>query len=456
MADALPQLTALGPSGPYRSLSAEPVQDVRGATVAELSMVSAPYIARAMAGLHRSTPLELADRRAALENAADLFRTGTWAGLDLEAHERMVAGVSGLPLSVVRRASERIVGACRDAPDHVLFAKPAGAVLSLDDVSGVGAALWSRRGEVFAVQSAGNHPAVHAAWIQALALGYRVAIRPSRREPLTAFRVVSALREGGFGDDRVILLPSEHDGADAMLRDADLAMVYGGDAVMEKYATDPVVYPQGPGRSKIVITADTDWRQHLDLVVDSATRGGGTGCTNATAVLIDGDADAFATALAERLAELPARAPEEDEAQLPVQSSVAARALDERMATITAGSTVMSNALVEDLGDGSAAVRGGVFLLGDASDPRLGFEMPFPCVWVAPWSAGGGIDPMKESLIVTALTGDRSLVDALLAERSIRNVYLGRPTHWSGPEIPHDDYLADFLMESRGVAIAPA
>jgi len=48
------------------------------------------------------------------------------------------------------------------------------------------------------------------------------------------------------------------------LRDADLGMVYGGADVVAKYRGSQVL-PQGPGRSKILITADTDWRQILML-----------------------------------------------------------------------------------------------------------------------------------------------------------------------------------------------
>ena len=51
--------------------------------------------------------------------------------------------------------------------------------------------------EVFAVHASGNSPGVHGLWLQALALGYRVAIRPSRREPFTGHRLISALRQAG-------------------------------------------------------------------------------------------------------------------------------------------------------------------------------------------------------------------------------------------------------------------
>ena len=41
-------------------------------------------------------------------------------------------------------------------------------------------------------------------------------------------------------------------------------MVYGGQDVVDKYAADPTVWVNGPGRAKILITAEQDWRDHLD------------------------------------------------------------------------------------------------------------------------------------------------------------------------------------------------
>src|SRR4051794_23415139 len=154
-------------------------------------------------------------------------------------------------------------------------------------LSARGHAVWVRQGDVFAVNASGNHPGVHRLWLEALALGYRVAVRPSRREPFTPYRLVGALRQAGGRDDQLVLLPTDHRTADTVVSDADRAVVYGGDDVVAKYASDPGVLPQGPGRSKILITADTDWRDHLDTIVASVADEGGTACVNATAVFFE-------------------------------------------------------------------------------------------------------------------------------------------------------------------------
>ncbi len=54
--------------------------------------------------------------------------------------------------------------------------------------------------------------------------------------------------------------------------------------------------------------------------------------------------------------------------------------------------------------------------------------------------------------MLTAITRDGELIDRLMAEPTISNVYIGdQPTHWMAPWVPHDGYLAEFLMRTKGV-----
>jgi hypothetical protein len=62
------------------------------------------------------------------------------------------------------------------------------------------------------------------------------------------------------------------------------------------------------------------------------------------------------------------------------------------------------------------------------------------------------VEPLRHSLVINAITNDDTLIDGLLAEPSIANVYRGQhPTYYGAPEIPHDGFLADFLMRNKGV-----
>jgi acyl-CoA reductase-like NAD-dependent aldehyde dehydrogenase len=366
-----------------------------------------------------------------------------------------VSRVGGTPIGEVRSARAAVAQRVAQAYRGVRQARPAGAVDDWrDPVTHSGAAVWVRHGDVFAVHAAGNHPGTHSLWPEALALGYRVAVRPSRREPFTPHRLVTALRAAGFRDDHVVLLPTDHDGAEAMLRTADRAMVYGGDDVIARYGGHRTVLPQGPGRSKILLTSEADWRAHLDVIVDSVAGHGGTGCVNTTAVLVDGDPTEVATALAERLAALPSLPPEDEKAALPVQPVESARRIEGYLSARAEGTTAVlgGDGVVDELGDGSAVLRPAVHVVPRCDAPQVGVELPFPCVWVAPWRPSDGVAPLRDTLTLTAFTTDGHLVDQLCREPSISNVYLGdHPTHWIASGVPHDDYLATFLMRSKAV-----
>ncbi|MEV6163384.1 aldehyde dehydrogenase family protein [Streptomyces sp. NPDC052052] len=448
-------LEALGPKGPYRARNRLTVTDVRGAPAAELSLVPALFVNRTLAALRNSTPLPPDERVAALRRAAERFATGTVAGRTVEEHERDVSRVGGVPLGVVRLATRAIATRLEAAWESAQQARPQGAADHWRDPrTRAGRAVWTRRGEVFAVNAAGNHPGTHSLWPEALALGYRVAVRPSRREPFTPHRLISALRAEGFGDDQVALLPTDHERADDLLREADLGMVYGGEDVVRRYRTDPTVLTQGPGRSKVLLTGDVDWRDHLDTVVDSIAHHGGTGCVNATAVYVEGDPAPLCEALAERLGALPALPPDDPKAVLPVQPGATARAIAAHLARRAEGTRAWrgADAVVAELGDGSAALRPAVHQVDRPDAPQTGIELPFPCVWVAPWTPEAGTKVLRDSLVLTVLTRQEELIDRLLDEPTISNVYVGdEPTHRIEPGLPHDGFLGEFLMRSKAV-----
>jgi acyl-CoA reductase-like NAD-dependent aldehyde dehydrogenase len=439
----LASLDALGPKGSHRARTPEVVLDAAGTPVAELSLVPRLFVIRAMADLRRTTPLPVDDRRAGLERAATLFRDADLAGLGFDEYVELTRRTAGLPADVARAGADAVADGLANAFAAVEPARPTGSAWNWREQRRGGA--WVRRGEVLAVHAPGNAPGVHGAWPQALALGYRVAVRPSRREPFTAHRAVLALRAAGFRDSDALYLPTDHTVADELVGAADRALVYGGQDVADRYSADPTVLVNGPGRTKILITAEQDWRDHVDVVVDSIANLAGMACVNTTAVLYEGDPRPLARAVADRLAELP-------DAALPTVPVARARALATFLADRAVGTTALLGAdqIVAER-DGYAVLRPALHVLDRPAVGVVDVELPFPCAWVAGWSRADGGTALRDSLVVTAITDDDALIDALLAEPTITNVYRGPvPTHFTDPRVPHDGYLADFLMRSKG------
>jgi acyl-CoA reductase-like NAD-dependent aldehyde dehydrogenase len=448
-------IDALGPRGAYRAVNRVALPDVTGTPLAELSLVPGVFVSRALSALRKSAPLPLEDRLSALVRAGELFATGTVAGLPAAEYQYLVSRIAGTPRRTVAEAARTIAHTAANAYYSAQQARPRGAVQDWRDPDARrGTAAWIRRGETFAVIAAGSHPAVHSLWLEALALGYRVAVRPSRREPLTPYRLVAALRASGFGADQVVLLPTDHAVADQIVRQADLSMVYGGQEVIDKYAADPAVLPNGPGRSKILITADSDWRDHLDMIIESVSGDGGTGCINATAVFVEDDPAPLAEAIAGRLSEIPSLPPQDAWAVLPVCPEAAARKIE---ACLTSRAQpgrahLGGDGVVDRLGDGSAVLRPAVYELDDPFAGQVNIELGFPCVWVAPWTRKAGVSVLRDTLVLTAVTKDECLLDELLADPTIRNLRIGAPPAcWTAPGVPHDAYLGEFLMRSKAV-----
>jgi acyl-CoA reductase-like NAD-dependent aldehyde dehydrogenase len=452
--EGLVAIDALGPTGEYRTRNREVITDTAGVPVAELSIVPTLYVTRTISAQRKARPLPVPQRTAALAKTAEIFTDSVIAGLDFDQYVDLASRVSGLPIGVTRAGARSVADAATTAFNSVRPAQPAGAAFDWrEERTRTGSAVWARRGEVFAVHASGNAPGIHALWLQALALGYRVAIRPSRREPFTGHRLIQALRQAGFRPEDVVYLPTDYAGADEIIAAADLAMVYGGQDVVDKYAADPSVFPNGPGRTKILITADKDWRDYLDIIVDSISDMGGMACVNTTAVLYEGDPAPLAQAIAERLSTITPLPNSDERAILPIQPIDKAQALAMYLAAKAAGTTPVLGAdqIVADLGDGYAALRPAVHLLAKPDTAKLNIELAFPCVWVSPWSRSDGLQPLRHSLVLNAITGDEDLIDDLVNEPTVTNVYSGHhPTYEMRPQIPHDGFLADFLMRNKG------
>lgn len=447
---ATPRLDALGPSGAFRSHRSDMVTSVYGEVLAELSLAPSLYVKRSLSKMRKANPLSGSERVAALAAAGERF-LHTVDGVSLDDHERTVSRAAGVALPVVRAASQAIARSATAVGDSVRLARPLGTRENWRGVRSAGS-VWTRRGEVLAVQAPGNHPATHAAWLEALALGYRVAVRPSVREPFTPHRLVRALHDCGFEADQVAFLPTDHTVAREFVDAADLAVVYGGNDAVARYRNRGDVLVQGPGRSKVLL-ADGRWADHVGTVVASVAGFGGTACVNTSAVLVEGDARTFAKELARRLAEIAIMPPSSEAAVLPAFPLERGRALEAYLRSeLKGGELVLDGELLAPLPDGGAVLRPAVILLDSAKAPQLGIELPFPCVWVAPWSPADGLEPLRDSLTVTVITDDDALLSSLAEDGTIGNLHIGdQPTYEMRPGLPHDGHLAEFLMRSKAV-----
>ena len=89
--------------------------------------------------------------------------------------------------------------------------------------------------------------------------------------------------------------------------------------------------------------------------------------------------------------------------------------------------------------------------LESARNPLLSYEVPFACVWVAPFE-WGAVDVLDDSLVLSLHTDDMAVVAEAAELAAVSNVYRGKPTSWLHPDVPHDGFLGEFLMRAKGLA----
>ncbi|QEV21929.1 aldehyde dehydrogenase family protein [Streptomyces alboniger] len=448
-------IPALGPTGPYRTRNRTTVPDASGSPALELASVPGLVVSHWIDQLRASAPLPVADTAEVLGKAADVFEAQEILGDDLAAHERRTSALTGTPVTVVRECDRLITETLRDVGRAPSAARPTGCApvgTPLPAAPSAGAA-WCRTGDVFAVHAAGNSPGVHAMWLEALALGYRVVVRPSTRDPLTPFRLVTALRQAGVPPTQLVVAPCDHATADLIIERSDRALVYGGQDVVDKYRNRGDVRLQGPGRSKLVVAADADRGVGLGLARTGALYHAGTACTATTGVLVERDPTEFAGELAAALRQAAPAHPLNDAALLPCLPQTEAERLAAAVLDRTKDAVVHLAPRVERLGgEGSlATVTPAVVELESPRNPLLSYEVPFPCVWVAPFERRA-VDVLDDSLVLSLHTEDMALVAEATELTAVSNVYRSKPTSWLHPDVPHDGFLGEFLMRAKGLA----
>lgn len=444
-------LTARTHRGERAVRATVPVLDVAGHSLARLPVCPPLLIAQTLAAQRESSPLPRRDRADLLAAAARIFVAGAPGGRGFGDYRDDVSAVSGHSRETADMLCHAVADVVATAVQRAYAARPVAAVESWRDARhSAGTGVWSRRGETLGAIVSGNSPTVHTAWLQALALGYRVAVRPSQGEPFTAERLVRALHEAGFRNTDVSFLPTDHAGADEIVKRADRALVYGGAAVARKYGADPRVKVGGPGRSKTLVSLEPgqDRGPATAAVAAAVAAQSGTACVNTSAVLVDGDHRGFATQLARVL-----RTPAHHRSGPRVSQAAATTLLGHLTArTPDIEALIPVEALAEPNEDGSVTLTPAVFVVDRLDEQALSSELPFPCVWVAPWRRGDGVGPLRNSLVVNAITGDETIVEDLFEESTIANVHWNAPTTHSGVHMPHDGYVGEFLMTSKGFA----
>jgi acyl-CoA reductase-like NAD-dependent aldehyde dehydrogenase len=241
-------------------------------------------------------------------------------------------------------------------------------------------------------------------------------------------------------------------------------MLFGDESTVRKWETDRRIQLHGPGWSKVVFGDDQidNWRQHLDVMIESISSNSGRSCLNASGVWVPRYGREIAEALAQRLAQVTARAMDDPEAQLAafVNPKVA-----ERMSEMIDNGLRQGGA--EDITakyrktprlikkDGATFLLPTIVWCESPEHPLTKYELLFPFASVVEMPQAELIERMGYSLVVTAITDDRQFIQKLMAAKHIDRLNLGPiPTNRISWDQPHEGNLFEHLYRQRAFQLS--
>lgn len=466
-------IPALRLGKPYVSFDkTEVLAHATGEKLVEVSQVNAAIVRRDLpkysASREALRKFSIDDILAICKKAGEHFMEGSLPlgeGVTQSADEyvRCLSASSGLPHNMVRRNMSKINYLFNEMRTVLngLTRNMDLRVLDNGTYSGPPLSFYPCT-SVLGVVLPSNSPGVNSLWMPSLALKIPVILKPGREEPWTPFRIIQAFIAAGLPAESFGFYPTDHEGAAEIINSCGRACLFGDEGTTARWAGNPAVQIHGPGRSKILIGDDCieNWREYIDVMVDSITQNGGRSCVNASAVIVPKYAKEIAEELGKRLAPIAASKPDDPKAALSAFANV--KMADWIDSTIDEGLKVPGAEDVtqrlrggvarKQILDGGTYLRPTIVRCDNFEHPLANKEFLFPYASVVQMAQDKMLPGIGHSLVVTAITRDPAFTDKLLASPLVDRLNLGpvstMKVSW---DQPHEGNLFEFLYKRRAI-----
>jgi hypothetical protein len=472
----VPHIPAFRRGKPYESLESAEIKDFRtGEIKAKVSQVNA--------GVVRKDLQRIAESRVALKRlkikqlleisarAGDQFLNGNLPlglnGSTQSAQEYIhtLSSTSGLPHVMVRRNMAKIHDALVNM-ESILRGLSRGLDLSVLDAgyaTGNGTPLsFYPTTQALGLVMPSNSPAVNSLWLPAIALKIPVVIKPGRDEPWTPWRLIQAFIAAGCPPEAFGFYPTDHEGAGEILKSCGRALIFGDKTTTDQYANNPAIEIHGPGYSKILIGEDQidRWPEFIDLMVSSVAENGGRSCINASAIVVPKHAGEIAEALAKKLGPVAPVGADDENARLsgfanPKMAESINASIEEGLKTSGARDITAQyrNASRLTQFNGGTYLRPTIVLCDSFNHPLANREFLFPYASIVQVPQAEMLKQIGPSLVVTAITQDKSFEEQLLDSALIQRLNLGPvPTMRISWDQPHEGNMFEFLYRRRAIS----
>ena len=310
-----------------------------------------------------------------------------------------------------------------------------------------------------------NSPGVHTLWLPVIPLQIGLLLKPGPQEPWTPYRMSEAFCQAGVPREAIAIYPGGGEVGAAVIENCDKTMIFGGLPTVERYHGNPRVQVHGPGFSKILIGDDEvdNWREYLDLMVDSVLLNSGRGCINCSGIWVSRRGAEIADALAQRLgpvAPLPMTDPKAALAPFTVagQADAISAQIDEgcQQPGVTEVTAKYRNGPRLVKHERCDYLRPTVVHSTSTDTAMAKAEYMFPFVTVVDCPQDKMLSSIGQTLVCSGITKDPKLSQALLDATNIDRLNIGPlktiALNWLQP---HEGNIIDFLFRNRAFQNSP-
>lgn len=446
----------------YESRTKIPIKAIDGSTLAEMDKVPRVLVSNCINELKAGEEITLSFIGSCFKKAADIFQNGKPDGLDFNEYISKVHLVSGNPYSSLKYSVMELIDNLFTLPEYIMTQIPNGAKIATninDTKLASPSVIWIKKGEVISVIAAGNHPLTNNGWLECLASGYKVVIKPSVSEPFTAYRLVNSLYEAGLPKEYLLYLPGGHEIVPEIINVSDFSLVYGGEQTVQEFKGSNKVIVRGPGRSKLFW--DKNYVYHnlehtKSAILDSILSDGGVKCVNTSGIIYTKDHRDQVKEIYEELLDAKSNGFFDQENRLPILSKDKAVLISDYVKHFAEINDVelLSKShqhLYEEIQDGICVMNACVIKVRNMNQNILNFEMGCPIVWFYEMKDEKDLDYLRNSLVLRLMSHSQDMKNRFCLDYSVKKVILEFNKNSIFKNMPHDGYLLGHLFDAKGI-----
>ncbi len=471
----IPTIPVLRRGKIYESMDVKPVKDHRtGETMAQIGQANAGLIRRDLMKIDESFHiLRSMTTRKLVEiskKAGEYFMNATLplglggATQSPEEFIHTLSKTSGLPHSLCRKNMAKVNEVFTEM-DTIIGGLTRGLDLSILD-QGIGVVAGSPvsffpETNAMGVILPSNSPGVNSIWMPSIPLKIPVVLKPGKDEPWTPYRIMQSFIAAGCPPEAFCFYPTSHDGSGTIMQTCQRSIIFGDENTVAQHEGNPRVQAHGPGWSKVLIGEDEidNWKDYIDVMVNSIAANGGRSCINASMVVVPKYAKEIAEELGKRLAEIVPRKADDEDAILsafanPAMAEYMDGAVDEGLRTkgaIDVTAKYRNQSRKVEL-EGSTFLHPTLIYCEDLDHPLAKREFMFPYASIVEVPQSEMLDFIEYSLVVTAITEDEDWIHELLDCSHVDRLNIGAlPTSVVKWDQPHEGNLFEFLYKRRAI-----